>query len=582
MQKNIRKTSAGLILIIVATLVAYIPAMRAGFVWDDDAYVTDNPLLVDSDGLSRIWFSQDSPSQYFPLVFTSFRLEYNIWGLNSAGYHITNIILHIINVILLWLLLRRLSIPAAWLAAAVFALHPVNVESVAWITERKNVLMGLFFLSSLLVWLRFVNLSNKSEKAWPSYVLSLLLYAFALLSKTTACTMPAALLLILWLKHTRIDTKRWLQITPFILLGVAMGILTVWWEQHHQGTEQLELGMNAPVRLLIACKAVLFYLAKLFWPANLAFSYPKWEINQTDPLQYIWVLACVVVAICIWYWRKKLGRGTVAAVLFYVATLFPMLGIFTLYTFRYTYVADHYQYLAAIGPITLVATAGYFLTQHRDIRIKAFATVFVASVLVILGFLTWNQCRIYKDSQTLWQDTLRKNPRSFMAYNNLGNILHSQGDANRAISYFNKSIEIYPNHPEAYYNLGCAFISQGDFNRAISFFNQAIKVYPDYIKAYNNLAFTLAAHPDPAVREPNKAIYFANRAIQLQRHTDPAILDTLAVAFASAGQFDKAIATTEKALQMAVSYKKTKLADELRSRLDLYRKGQPYLLSTNK
>lgn len=582
MRKNIWKPSAGLILVIAATLVAYIPAMRAGFVWDDDVYVTDNPLLVDSDGLFRIWFSQDSPSQYFPMVFTSFRLEYKIWGLNPTGYHITNVILHIINVILLWLLLRRLSIPAAWLAAAVFALHPVNVESVAWITERKNVLMALFFFSSLLVWLRFVNLSNKSKNAWLSYLLSLLLYAFALLSKTTACTMPAALLLILWLKHTRIDTKRWLQITPYVVLGMAMGVLTVWWEQHHQGTGRLELGMNAPARLLIACRAVLFYLSKLIWPADLTFSYPKWEIEPTDPLQYIWVLACVVVAVCIWHWRKMLGRGTVAAVLFYVATLFPMLGVFTLYTFRYTYVADHYQYLAGIGPITLAAAVGCFLTKHRDKWTKAFATVLAASILVILGFLTWNQCRSYKNGQTLWQDTLRKNNRSFMAYNNLGSILHSQGDVNRAISYFNQSIKIYPDHAEAYYNLGCAFVSQGDFNRAISYFNQAIKVYPDYAKAYNNLAFTLAAHPDPAVREPNKAIYLANHAIQLQRHTDPATLDTLAVAYASAGQFEKAIATTEKALQMAVSYKKTKLADELRSRLDLYRKGQPYHLSTNK
>jgi tetratricopeptide (TPR) repeat protein len=208
--------------------------------------------------------------------------------------------------------------------------------------------------------------------------------------------------------------------------------------------------------------------------------------------------------------------------------------------------------------------------------------VFAASVLVTLGFLTSNQCRSYKDSQTLWQDTLRKNPTSFMAYNNLGSILHSEGDPNLAISYFNRSIEICPDNAEAYYNLGCAFVSQGDFNRAINYFNQAIKICPDYIKALNNLAFTLAAHPDPAIRQPNRAIYFANHAIQLQRHTDPMVLDTIAVAYASAGQFEKAIATTEKALQMAVAYKKPKLADELRSRLELYRKGQPYLLSANK
>src|SRR5213592_939987 len=224
------------LILTAVTIFAYRPAWNGGFLWDDDVYVTNNELLTAPDGLRRIWFSLDSPSQYFPLVYTTFRVEHALWGLNPTGYHWINLILHVANALLVWAVLAQLKIPGAWLAGAIFALHPVQVESVAWITERKNVLMGFFFLLTLLAWIAFVD--ERTKRPWRFYWLALILYMLALSAKTTACTLPAALLLILWLQKKPITVRRVIQILPFVVLGIGMGLLAVWWERYHQGTNR--------------------------------------------------------------------------------------------------------------------------------------------------------------------------------------------------------------------------------------------------------------------------------------------------------------------------------------------------------
>src|SRR5215469_7376994 len=286
------------LLLVGLTLIVYHPAWRAGFIWDDDVYVTGNPLLTASDGLWRIWFSLDSPSQYFPLTYTTFYVERSFWGLNPAGYHWVNFLLHAANALLVWRLLERLRVPGAWLAAAVFALHPVQVESVAWITERKNVLMGLFFLLTLRVWIKFVE--GQGKRPWLFYALALFLYALALSAKTTACTLPAALVLILWLKKVPVDWRRLAEVAPFVAMGIGMGLVTMWWERYHMGTQGKLFVIEPVERVLIASRALWFYAGELFWPANLAFSYPRWTISASDPFAYGWVLALVAVGAVIW------------------------------------------------------------------------------------------------------------------------------------------------------------------------------------------------------------------------------------------------------------------------------------------
>src|ERR1700730_11872877 len=343
------------VLILAATTIfAYRPAWHGGFLWDDDAYVTNNELLTAPDGLHRIWFSLDSPSQYFPLVYTTFRIEHALWGLNPSGYHWVNILLHVANALLVWRLLARLNVPGAGLAGAIFALHPVQVECVAWIAERKNVLMGFFFLLTMLAWTAFID--EQAKRPWRFYGLAVVLYALALSAKSTACTLPAALFLILWLQKTPITKQRLIQTVPFVFLSIAMGLLAIWWERYHQGTTRTIFPFLSPIeRILVASRAVWFYLSKLIWPSNLTFIYPKWNISAAHLLDYTWLLAGIVLCVAIYFLRRYFGRSVEVAAAFFVATLSPVLGFIMLFTFRYAFVADHYQYLACIGPIALVS-----------------------------------------------------------------------------------------------------------------------------------------------------------------------------------------------------------------------------------
>ena len=532
--RNLSLSGAALLLVIM-TVVAYLPATRCGYVWEDDYYLVENPLLVAPDGLSQIWFSKGVLPQYYPMVFTSFRLEYALWGWNPMGYHITNILLHVINGLLLWCILRCLSIPWAWLAAAIFILHPVQVESVAWITERKNVLMAFFLFPSFLAWIRFVDRSHQRRYAWPLYVLSLLLYALALLSKTTACTMPAAMILSLWIKRVPINVKRWFQVSPYVLLGLAMGMVAFWWEERLSGRALAEMEITLVERVLVASQALWFYIGKLAWPVNLAFSYPHWKFDVNNLLQYGWLFACLIVAWSMWYWRNKFGRGPIAAIVFFVATLSPLLGFIPLYTFFYSYVADHYQYVASIGPISLVAAIGYRLTARLGECGKAIAKIVVVLALVTLGTLTWNQCHIYKDLETLWRDTIRKNPESWLAHNNLGIAISRKGRIDEAARHYRRALQIKPDFAEALSNLGVTFKLRGKLDEAVSYYRKALQFEPGYVQGYYNFGIALEAQG-----KFDEAISYYRQAIKFKPNYADAH-NNLALVLQSQGKFDEAI-----------------------------------------
>src|SRR5438874_4515082 len=464
-----------LFLLTAVTILAYQPAWHGGFIWDDDAYITNNELLTAPDGLRRIWFSLDSPSQYFPLVYTMFRFEHSWWGLNPTGYHVVNILLHIANALLLWGLLARLRVPGAWLAGAIFALHPVQVESVAWITERKNVLMGFFFLLTLLAWVEF--LDERTRQRWRLYLLALVLYALALLSKTTACTLPAALLLIVWLQKSPINKQRLVQVVPFLVLGIAMGLLTVWWERYHQGTRGALFAIGPLERLLIASRATWFYLGKLFWPSNLTFIYPRWHITPSSLFDYLPLLGIAGLCAAIYFTRRRFGRGLEVAMLFFGATLGPVLGFIMLYTFRYTFVADHYQYLASIGPIALVcAGAATLARSYTQARPLVFGLL--ACTIAVLTVLTWRQSAMYADIESLWRTTIARNPDCWMAHNNLGTVLLQKGQVDDAIAQYQETIQMAPENADADYNLGNAFLQKGEIDAALTHYQRAVSVIP--------------------------------------------------------------------------------------------------------
>jgi len=465
------------LVLAVVTIFAYRPAWNGGLLWDDDVYITNNELLTAPDGLRRIWFSLDSPSQYFPLVYTTFRIEHAVWGLDPTGYHWVNLLLHIANALLVWLVLARLKVPGAWLAGAIFALHPVQVESVAWITERKNVLMGFFFLLTLLAWVAF--LDEKTKRPWLYYGLALILYLLALSAKTTACTLPVALFLILWLQKKRIRWERIFEINPFFVLGIASGLLAIWWERYHQGTSRAIFTFLSPIeRLLVASRAIWFYLSKLAWPSNLTFIYPRWDIAPTHLLNYAWLLAGVLVCGAIYFLRRHVGRCVEVAAAFFIATLSPVLGFIMLYTFRYTFVADHYQYLACIGPIAL-ASAG--LINLADVSKNSRTLIFSVALCVValLATLTWRQAAMYGNIETLWRTTLSRNPNCWMAHNNLGIVLFEKGQLDDAIAHYRTTLQMQPNFWDADYNLGTALLGKGQVDEAIFHCDKAVRMQPN-------------------------------------------------------------------------------------------------------
>lgn len=540
--------------IVAAVVFAYQPAWNAGYIWDDDFYVTKNRLLTAADGWWRIWFTFDAPSQYFPLTYSTFRIEQALWGFAPAGYHMTNILLHAGSALLLWSLLRKLNVSAAWFAAALWALHPVQVESVAWVTERKNVLMALFFLASLTAWVRLLDEGGK--RAWRWFAGALASYLLALAAKTTACTLPAALVLILWWKREPLTLRRWLQIAPFVLLGFAAGIISVMWERLHEAAHPDYLPIPLVERTLIASRAVFFYLSKLAWPAQLIFSYPRWEISATHPADYLWLVALVIVVALLVIARRRLGRGPEVAFAFFVATLSPLLGFAVVVTFLYSFVADHYQYLACIGPLTVFASACRAGANRLHWPNKfLLARIAAAAVLVTLAGLTFRQCQIYRNEETLWLRTIAQNPASWMARNQLAAYWIGEGRYDDAIAEYRKVVDLRPNESLGYANLGAALADKGENDAAVAAYEQALRLAPDDPRVERNFAQSLLR-----LGRIDEALIHLQRAVELRlaRNSGRAQVAEIEVevgnVYAQKGATTEAIERYRAALQLRPDY----------------------------
>ena len=595
--------------LFLMTVVAYLPAMRCGFVWDDDDYVQNNAALRSVEGLRRIWFDLHTTPQYYPLVHTSYWVEYHLWGLNPAGYHIVNICLHALGAILAWRVLKFLQIPGAWAAAAIFALHPVFVESVAWITERKNVLSGVLYFSAALAYLRFAFPTQTGRgRRW--YVAALVLFVGALLSKTVTCSLPAALLLVLWWKRGRIGRRDVVALGPFFALGLAFGLLTAWLEKHQVRAVGEEWNLSLPERVLVAGRVLWFYAAKLVWPVQLTFVYPRWSVNAGIWWQYLYPVAAVAAMLALWLGRARLGRGPLVAVLFFAGTLMPALGFFDVYPMRYSYVADHFQYLASLGLITLGSAVSWRAAGRLGETGRQAGAVILVLILATCGTLAWRQVPVYANRETLWRDTLRKNPGAWMAHNNLGNLLQAAGKPELALEHYRQALRIkpddgpthnnlagvltalgrlddaigecrealrlYPDDAEAHCNFGIALSAKGELREAIRHYRAALRLRPDLGQAGNNLAWILATNADPDIRDAQEAVRLAEHAADLAANRNPAILDTLAAAYASAGQYERTVATAQKAQAMAAAGGARQLAETIATRLVLYRQSLPY------
>jgi tetratricopeptide (TPR) repeat protein len=538
--------------LVAVTLLAYLPVMRNGFIWDDDQYVTGNSLLRRSNGLRRIWLEPRSAPQYYPLVFTSFRIEYALWGRAPAGYHVVNILLHAANALLLWRILAFLGVPAGWLAALIFAVHPVNLETVAWVTERKNLLSGFFYLASLRAALRFY-LGGDCEGArrWAAYGGALLLFVCALLSKTVTCTLPVVIGLILWWKRGRISWRAVLTLLPFLAIGAALALNTAWLEKTRVGAAGPEWNLSFMQRILIAGRVPWFYLSKLVWPHPLIFFYPRWTVDSAAAWQYLFPIATLSALAALWLLRRRIGRGPLAAAGFFAVTLAPALGFVNYFPMRFSFVADHFQYLASIGPIALaVAAIARWCARYVRWAAAGCACAAVAAFAVIV----WCQSPAYKDAETLMRDTVRKNPTAWMAWNNLAVCVAGRAMAEQrpeearklfeeAIGYCDKAVAVRPEYAEAYATRADVYRNLGQRDLALRDFDRALDCRPDYAESWllrgrlfadeNRLDQAMSDYDRALELRPNFAIahfYRANAQVRLRRYADAAQEYTVAIA----------------------------------------------------
>jgi tetratricopeptide (TPR) repeat protein len=573
------------LLLFVATLFSHWQAIGGGFIWDDDAHVT-KAALRSLDGLWAIWFKLGATQQYYPLVHSFFWLEHALWGDTASLYHVTNIILHTIVCLLIVAVLKRISIPGAWVAGFIFALHPVHVESVAWITEEKNTISAIFYLAAAYYYFKYDQIRDRK-----TYFIAIGIFVLALLSKTVTATLPAAFLVVFWWKRGKLSFKQdVVPLLPWFILGATGGYFTAWVERVFigaQGADYQSAVMLTPVtRVLLAGHVIWFYLGKLIWPANLIFIYEHWTLSASNPLDYVYILGVIAlivyllrIAIKPWHGREPdtLSRAPLAGFLIFCGTLFPVLGFANVYPFMFSYVADHFQYLASLGIIVPVSAGLTLLIDRLQGDHKAMGSAIGGVLLALMGFLSWSQCSMYADGETLYRVTIERNPSCWMAHNNLGAILLGQGKSAEAQAQFEAALKIRERYPDAQSNECSVLIRSGRFqealihgeialklrvsaenennyaialadlgrnSEAINHYLAALKIRPDYVEVLNNLGNAYMA-----VGKKNEALSCYQTAIKYAPNfPDP--YSNIGLLYAGSGQGLEAIQAYEKAVSL--------------------------------
>ncbi len=549
-------------IIIAAVFFAYLPALTGGFVLDDDLMVTENPNVKASDGLCRLWLTTKE-QDYWPLTYTAFWIEWRLWGRNPVGYHAFNLILHVVDTLLICIVLRKLSIPGAFLAALIFAVHPVNVESVAWIAQLKNLMAMLFFLFSILWYLKTsrhspLDLGQRakgSRARYPAlthcpppmpifyrwYWMSLAAFVLAMLSKGSVAVMPVLLLGIVWWIRplTRWDLLRTL---PFFAVAFALAAVNVWFQTH--GTGEVFRAADFAERILGAGGAIWFYLYKALLPLDLVFIYPMWRIQVADLLWWLALLAVLVVTGVLWWYRKSWSRPFLCAWGFFCVGLAPVLGFTDIGFMRYSLVADRYQHISIIGLIALAA-AGWSAWYNRTSKTPRWpASIAALAAVGTLMFLTSRQCECYRDEVTLYRVTLQKNPQCWMVHSNLGYILSQNNQFQEAIEHFRLAVRFNPDYTVAHNNLGNLLFREGRLKEAIDHLQQALNQKKDYPEAHYNLAIALRQSG-----RTEEAIEHLREALRLKSDYLDARKD-LAITLLQTDRRQEAIDHFEKALEI--------------------------------
>ena len=593
------------LLLIALIFVAYARVFSAGFIWDDESHLTQNPCVVGPLGLKEVWTT--TRAVYYPLVLTTFWGLHKVIGLTPWPYHLLNVLLHAGSAVVLWQVLRQLGIRGAWLGAALWALHPAMVQSVAWVTELKNTQSGFLYLLAIFCFLKWnerpritqitrikntedqvalskapqrrfwsavtcrrfytkkhgtspesvdVSARSKTESParWWQFALSLLFFLLATLSKPSVVMLPVVLALCVWWRTGRICWRDIAALAPFVLISGLASVWTILEQKFHAGAIGAEWAQTWPERLIIAGRVIWFYLAKLTWPHPLIFIYPRWEIDPSQITAYLPLLAALAGLLVLWLVRARWSRAVFFATAYYVVSLFPVLGFFSVFFFRYSFVSDHFQYLASMGPLALagagivnfvgrltrslpisrpgrppVRVARISATQFGEtpselasdtdalqfsdsiavVRSKSFLLAAISGVLLLsLVFLTWRQTAVYRNVVTLYTATLTKNPGCWMAHYNLGIALNDRGKTDEAIAQYQQAIELRPRYAEAHYNLARLLAQKGQLDDAVTHYEKALEINPADAEAQNNLGVTLfgSGRVDEAIAHYQEAL----------------------------------------------------------------------------
>jgi protein O-mannosyl-transferase len=562
--------------VFAATLLAYLPAVNAEFIWNDSDYVTA-PHLRSLAGLGRIWFELGATEQYYPVLHSAFWIEHKLWGDSPAGYHLLNIFLHAGCACLLAAVLRRLVIPGAWLAAFIFALHPVYVESVAWISEQKNTLSLLFFLLAALVYLRF-DAGREAVREFRWYVAATALFVIALLSKSTTAVLPPALLVVFWWRRGRLEWRRdVVPLLPWFVLGAAMGLLSAHVEKVYVGAQGAEFALTSLQRTLLAGRVVWFYFGKLIWPGELIFIYPRWHIDPAQAWQWLFLAGAVVLLVLLWRWRHR-SRAPLAAALLFGGSLFPVMGFLNVYAFLFSFVADHWQYLPSIALVALgaaaltrllngpMAPAGEPMSApgRQAVRWRAgsgdrrpasgtglegrgrrWRRGVPVLLVAALGVLTFQQSRMYADIRTFYRTTVARNPAAWMAHNNLGNLLRGDGRLEEAVAHFRAALNVRPDLNKVHNNLALTLHDMRRPEEAKEHYRRALAIDPGYGEAHNNLGRLLRelGRPDEALGHLVQALRAAP--------DDPDVHNNLGMVLRDLGRLPEAIVFFERSIRRA-------------------------------
>ena len=540
------------LILMLSVISTYAPVWKAGFVWDDETILTANPCIVGPLGLKEIWTTP--AADICPLTLTTFWAEHALWGLNPLPYHLANVLLHGACAILLWWVLRRLRVQGAWLGAALWALHPIAVESVAWITEMKNTESGVFFLLSILFLARCLGAKDVCgpDRSSRSYVLGLLFAALAMAAKSSTVILPVAFCSCVWWMGGRWCWRNVAKATPIFLMAIAATGLSIWTQGLQLATvTDPQLVRTWPERLTAAGNAVWFYLGKLLWPHPLVAIYPPSQIFAGRWLPYLTLPGMIVMLSIFWLRGRSGGAGSRAcffAFAYFLVALLPILGLFPTAIFRLSLVFDHLQYLASIGPLAL-AGAGLVLLSNSIVPKKQWLqATLCASLLFTLGMVSLRRTLVYASNQTFWTDTLVKNPDCWTGLNNLGRALLEKGQVHEALEQFQKALEINPGNVDTRNNLGNALLQRGKLDEAIAQYRKALEINPSYPEVHYNFANALVQKGEfeEAVVEFQKALEINPGYADAHYNFGNALLQK--------GKLDEAVVEFQKALEINPGY----------------------------